>query len=107
MQQFGCKINVKVFPCCIFARMLFFSEHFNCCNNFNGTLKAGEIFSCMKFMCEKSKSMVLMKATSLPLNKIDCLICELFIRILESTSLEFMKLINVVNQQIITIISFK
>ena len=32
-------------------------EHFNSCTIFHGRLKAGQIFSSEKFICEKSKSM--------------------------------------------------
>ena len=45
--------------------MLFFSivcnfsgEHFNSSKKFHGKLKAYEIFSCVKFVCEKMKGIV-------------------------------------------------
>ena len=67
--NFGCnhlggKKIVKVFPCCFFVSMLFFCEHYNSCIKILGRLKACEIFSCVKFIFEKSKSMVFIKAAA-------------------------------------------
>ena len=48
--QKNCK-SVSMF---IFAEMLFFGEHYNSWKKFHGRLRACEIFSSMKFICDKS-----------------------------------------------------
>ena len=64
VQQFGWKNIVKVFQCSFFELCYFSGEHFNICTFLHGKLKSCEIFLCVKFICEKSKSHLFMKAAS-------------------------------------------
>ena len=50
-----------MFFCMYFFLVL---KHFISCTNFHGRLKACEIFSYVKFMCEKNNSMVFMRTAS-------------------------------------------
>ena len=66
--DFGCNNlggkNRESFSMLLFLHICYFpDEHSNSCKNFHGKLKACEIFSCVKFMYKKSKSMTFMKAT--------------------------------------------
>ena len=62
--QFGWKKNRVKFSV-VFLQVCYFSgEHYNSCKNFHRRLKACEIFLCVKFICERSKSMVFMEAAS-------------------------------------------
>ena len=50
------KKNHESFSILFFCKFYFSGELFNSCKKCHGRLKAGDIFSCVKFTCEKRKN---------------------------------------------------